>query len=174
MNKRKNKKFAKAIYRMFDSILCRSDFPIFGKISNFVRVFFARKISKTISKKAFIDKGSIIHTNVIVGDGGCIGKKCLISQNVSIGKNTMMGPEVLLFTQHHKKDLNSKKFVDGYEETRPIIIGENCWIGQRAIILGGVEIGNFVTIGAGSVVTKNVPSNCLVAGNPAVVKKNYE
>lgn len=165
--------FAKAVYKFFDLILCRSDLPFFGKISNSLRVFFARRISKTISKKAFIDKGSTIQTNVYIDDGGCVGKKCLISSNVSIGKNTMMGPEVLFFTKHHKKDINNNRFLYGYEESRPIVIGNNCWIGQRVIILGGVEIGDFVTIGAGAVVTKSVPSNCLVAGNPAVIKKHY-
>lgn len=174
MKREKKKTFAKFVYRFFDLILCRSDFPFFGKLSNFIRVFFARRISKSISKKAFIDKGAIIQTNVYVGDGGCIGKKCLISSNVSIGNNTMMGPEVLFFTQHHKKDVDNNKFVPGYEDNRPITVGNNCWIGQRVIILGGVRIGDFVTIGAGSVVTKDVPSNCLVAGNPAVIKKNYE
>ena len=174
MKKKKKKTFAKCVYRFFDLILCRSDFPFFGKLSNFIRVFFARRISKTISKKAFIDKGSTIQTDVFIDDGGCIGKKCLISSNVSIGKNTMMGPEVLFFSKHHKKDIGSKRFVAGYDEARPISIGNNCWIGQRVIILGGVEIGDFVTIGAGSVVTKSVPSNCLVAGNPAEIKKHYE
>lgn len=173
-NKQKKKTFAKLVFRFFDACLCRSDFPFFGKISNKIRVFFARRISKGIDKKAFIDKGSFIDTNVVIKENGCVGKKCLISSNVTIGKNTMMGPEVLFFTSNHKKDVEKHCFVEGYEENRPIKIGDNCWIGQRSIILGGVEIGDFVTIGAGSVVTKDVPSNCLAAGNPAVVKKHYE
>ena len=173
-NKQKKKIFAKFLFRFFDICLCRSDFPFFGKLSNKIRVFFARRISKDIHKKAFIDKGSLINSDVVVKENGCIGKKCLISSGVTIGKNTMMGPEVLFFTSNHKKDIDNHRFAEGYEENRPIVIGDNCWIGQRAIILGGVEIGDFVTIGAGSVVTKNVPSNCLVAGNPAVIKKYYE
>lgn len=56
-------------------------------------------------------------------------------------------------------------------KTKPIKIRNNCWIGQRAIILRGVAIGDDIAIGTGYVVTKDVPSNCLVAGNPTVVKK---
>ena len=68
----------------------------------------------------------------------------------------------------------------GYKDTKnllhdPIIrdvtIGENCWITSRVIILGGVTIGDDVIIGAGSVVTHDIPSNCFAAGNPCKVIK---
>ena len=57
------------------------------------------------------------------------------------------------------------------EWARPVTIGNNCWIGGNAVILPGVTIGDNVTIAAGSVVIRDVPSNSLVAGNPAKVKK---
>jgi maltose O-acetyltransferase len=55
----------------------------------------------------------------------------------------------------------------GYEGTRPIVIEDDVWIGARVTILGGVNIGTGAVIGAGSVVTKNVPPYAIVAGNPA-------
>lgn len=168
-----SKMFAKAVYRTMDALLVRSDFPILGKPAKAIRVFLARRISKGIDKKAFIDKKATISEDVTVHKNGCIGKRCLLTPHVTIGEDTMMGPEVLFFTKNHKRDDNAPKFADGYEETRPIVVGNNCWIGQRVIILGGVHIGNYVTIGAGSVVTKDVPDGCLVAGNPATIKKRY-
>ena len=57
--------------------------------------------------------------------------------------------------------------------SKPVKICENVWIGENAIILPGIEIGKNSVIGAGSVVTKNVPENCIVAGNPARIIKKY-
>lgn len=57
---------------------------------------------------------------------------------------------------------------------RDVYIGENCFIGARSIILPGVRIGDQVVVAAGAVVTKDIPSNCLVAGNPAVILKSIE
>ena len=58
-------------------------------------------------------------------------------------------------------------------KTQPVYIGKNVWIGLGSIILKGVTIGDGAIIAAGSVVTKDVPSNCLVGGNPAKVIKDY-
>lgn len=85
----------------------------------------------------------------------------------------MLGPNVLFFTNSHKRSEDGKKFILESTPHEPIYIGKNCWIGQNSIILGGVHIGDGVTVGAGSVVTHDVPAYCLVAGNPAVVKKYY-
>jgi len=57
--------------------------------------------------------------------------------------------------------------------SKPVKICENVWLGENAIILPGIEIGKNSVIGAGSVVTKNVPENCIVAGNPARIIKKY-
>ena len=60
---------------------------------------------------------------------------------------------------------------EGYTDIRPIVIEDDVWIGRRAIIMGGVTIGKGAVIGAGSVVTKDVPPYCVAAGNPAIVRK---
>ena len=59
----------------------------------------------------------------------------------------------------------------GLERALPITIGDNCWFGANVSVLQGVTIGNGCVIAAGSVVTKDVPENCLVAGVPATIKK---
>lgn len=88
---------------------------------------------------------------------------------VTIGDDCFIGPHVGIYTACHStnaEERNSRR-----EWARPVTIGNNCWIGGNAVILPGVTIGDNVTIAAGSVVIHDVPSNSLVAGNPAKVKK---
>lgn len=162
-------KFWKGIYHFVDKLLPAK---MFRKFNIKIRVFFTRRISPSISKKAFIYKGARIMENVFVDDFGNIGFNAIVSSNVTIGKNVMMGENCSMFTVYHRR-MDDGTY-SGYCEPKPIFIGDNCWIGHNVIILGGVSIGKNVTIGAGSVVTNDVPDNCLVAGNPAVIKKYYE
>ena len=82
----------------------------------------------------------------------------------------MMGPECLFYSTNHKFNPETRRF-EGYTDIRPIVIEDDVWIGRRAIIMGGVTIGKGAVIGAGSVVTKDVPPYCVAAGNPAIVRK---
>jgi maltose O-acetyltransferase len=84
---------------------------------------------------------------------------------IYIGENTKFSLQNLVITGSHKKtnfDIVTAK---------PVSIGKNCWITSRCIILPGVTIGDNVIVGAGSVVSENIPSNCLVMGNPAKIVK---
>jgi acetyltransferase-like isoleucine patch superfamily enzyme len=83
---------------------------------------------------------------------------------VIIGKNTLFGPGVKIISANHDK-FDYKKTV----LSKPIKIGEECWIGANAIILPSVEIGDRVVVGAGSVVTKSFHGDVIIAGNPAKV-----
>lgn len=88
---------------------------------------------------------------------------------VTIGDDCFIGPNVSIYTACHSIDpveRNSRR-----EWARPVSIGNNVWIGGSVTILPGVSIGDNVTIGAGSVVTKNIPSNCVAVGNPCRVIK---
>lgn len=73
---------------------------------------------------------------------------------VSIGSRTIFGPNVSLYSGTHPQDPDLRNGAEGPEFGKPIIIGDDCWIGGNAIILAGVTIGNGCTVGAGSVVTK--------------------
>ncbi|HLS96957.1 MAG TPA: sugar O-acetyltransferase [Sphingobacterium sp.] len=86
---------------------------------------------------------------------------------VRIGDNVMMGPNVSLFTAGHPIDAAMR--AAGWEFAKPIVIGDNTWIGGQTVVNPGVQIGRNVVIGAGAVVTKDIPDNVVAAGNPCRV-----
>lgn len=95
---------------------------------------------------------------------GCI---MLDVAQITIGKNVLFGPNVSIYTAGHPIHYESR--MSGYEYGVPVAIGDNVWIGGNCVILPGVKIGSNTVIGAGSIVTKEIPDNVLAAGNPCKV-----
>lgn len=91
---------------------------------------------------------------------------------VTIGDDCFIGPSVSIYTACHSTDPVERN--TRYEWAKPVTIGNNVWIGGNATILPGVTIGDNVTVGAGSVVVKDIPSNTVVAGNPAKVVSSVQ
>ena len=87
--------------------------------------------------------------------------------HIYVGDYTMFGPNVTVATAGHPilPELREK----GYQYNAPVHIGRNCWIGAGAVILHGVTLGDNVVVGAGSIVTKDLPSNVVAVGNPCKV-----
>ena len=94
----------------------------------------------------------------------------LDTEKVEIGDNVFIGPNVNIYTAGHPLDI--KKRNENLESRVPVKIGNNVWIGGNTTILPGVSIGDNTTIGAGSVVTKDIPSDVVAVGNPCHVIKN--
>lgn len=89
---------------------------------------------------------------------------------VTIGDRCMFGPNVSIFAATHESEVQSRR--DNIEYGRPVVVGDDCWIGGNVVILPGVTIGRGCTIGAMSVVTKDIPDFSVAMGQPAkVVKK---
>jgi acetyltransferase-like isoleucine patch superfamily enzyme len=89
---------------------------------------------------------------------------------VTIGKTVMFGPNVSIMAATHETEVQSRR--DNIEYAKPVVIGDDCWIGGHTVILPGVTIGQGCTIAAGAVVTKDIPAWSVAMGVPArVVKK---
>jgi len=105
--------------------------------------------------------------NIHIGDYVYLNVSCTIldCNRVHIGHHVMIGPAVQIYTAAHL--LQAKPRNQGWEVAKPIVIEDNVWLGGSAILLPGVRIGRNAVVGAGAVVTRNVPANTVVAGNPA-------
>lgn len=124
--------------------------------------------STTVLPPLYIDYGKPV----------TVGKRCFIQQcctffgrgGITIGNDVFIGPKVNLITINHDLDPDNRNATYG----RPITIEDKVWIGINATILPGVKIGYGAIVGAGSVVTKDVPAMSIVAGNPAKIIKTIE
>ncbi len=136
------------------------------------RAFCGKLILKKCGKNVNIERGAVFSSKIELGNNSGIGVNASISGACVIGDDVMMGPDCIIYTWNHKTDdLTKPMRGQGFQEERPVYIGDDVWIGGRVIILPGVHIGDHCIIGAGAVVTKDVPDWAIAAGNPAVVKK---
>lgn len=102
--------------------------------------------------------------NITLGEGTYINFNCnfIDDGKIRIGSKTMFGANVTIATVGHPIAPNMRE----YMYTAPVTIGNNCWIGASVTICPGVTIGDNSVIGAGSVVIKDIPANCVAVGNP--------
>lgn len=135
----------------------------FGKnvrIGNDIRIQMYRK-----------DATLYLGENVYMGNRNSF----LLGGNITIGDDTLLASDILVSSENHGN--NPKDSLSyGKQELicKDVVVGRGCWIGEKAILLPGVSIGDKSIIGAGSVVTKDVPAYCIAVGNPARVIKRYD
>lgn len=104
-----------------------------------------------------------------------IQPRCQISAykgSVHIGKRGEIAPNCAFYPYDHSFSLGVPIRQQPLKSKGDIIIGDDVWLGFGVIVLDGVNIGNGAIVGAGSVVTKNIPENCMAVGNPAHIVKN--
>ncbi|WP_228535796.1 sugar O-acetyltransferase [Noviherbaspirillum malthae] len=118
----------------------------------------------------YCDYGS----NIVLGDKVFFNFNCVVLDvaQVKIGSRVLFGPAVQIYTATHPLSADERQ--TGLELGRAIEIGDDVWVGGGAIICPGVRIGNRSVIGAGSVVTKDVPDGVFAAGNPCVVLREID
>lgn len=121
---------------------------------------FSVNFRSTVTGGQSIDIGARVGASFAINGGLYVSG----DRGIQIGDNTFIGPNVGILTANH--DLYNR---DLYTSDGPVKIGNNCWIGMNAIILPNVRLGDNVTVGAGSVVTKSFPSNLVIGGVPAQV-----
>ena len=145
--------------------------------------FFSLKYYLYSKAKCDIEKGvkivgsSKIHfSNIEIKTGTWVGANvnfyCSKQGRITIGKNNDIAPNVLINTGTHEIGTAQKRA--GLDKGHDITIGNGCWIGMGALILSGASIGNGCIVAAGAVVKGTFPDNVMIAGVPAVIKKELK
>ena len=161
------KKILYILYRIFGAKLPISQRSKFAKKC---RYFWAKKIVAECGANVNIERNAVFGPLLKIGDNSGVGINCEIYGPVTIGKNVMMGPEVVIYTSGHKHNRTDIPMIEqGAETEREVNIGDDVWIGRRVMIMPGIKIGKGVIIGAGAVVTKCIPDYCVVGGVPAKI-----
>ena len=128
------------------------------------RIFYSCGQGVVIKSRAYFGTGAFL----VIGDRSQLGVNCKVESDLVMGSDVVMGPDVVIMSSAHafeRTDIPINQ--QGNLPRKPVVIGNDVWIGTRVIILPGVNIGDQAVIGAGAVVTKNVPPRAIVVGNPA-------
>jgi len=132
-------------------------------------------VSGTIGKNTIIEKKSIVDKYTFIGNETFINTNCMITKS-KIGNYCSIGSGVVIGPGEHNLDaisLSGRFYKNTYDEltNRPCDISHDVWIGTNAIIMRGVKVGTGAVIGAGAIVTKDVPDFAIVVGVPAKILK---
>ena len=158
---------SKVLYR-FIFMHLPSSYKIGGKFFKKLRYATAKRFVTSCGKNVNFEHGAIFSSKLIIGDNSGIGVNCHCSGKITIGNDVMMGPECIILSRNHafsRTDIPMR--LQGFEEEKECVIGNDVWIGRRVMIMPGVRIGNGCIIAAGAVVTKDVPDYAIVGGVPA-------
>lgn len=151
--------------RRLTQILNTTDRSDFDAIKNIIKELFGKSENAFVNPPFYCDYGK----NIEVGKNFYANYNCTILDvaKVIIGDNCMLAPNVAIYTAGHPVHPLTRNTL--YEYGIEITIGDNVWIGGNTVICPGVHIGSNTVIGAGSVVTKDIPDYCIAAGNPCRV-----
>lgn len=169
--KKTKKMISLLLYYGFATYLPKSNRPHAFHLTKPIRYHICKNIFDSCGKNVNVERCAYVGDGrgINIGNNSTIGVNCKIAQNVTIGDNVMMGEDVVIMTTTHNYDnLNIPMMLQG-SRTLSNVIENDVWIGTRVIILPGVKIGTGSIIGAGAVVTKDVPGYSVVGGVPAKI-----
>lgn len=149
-------------------------FQPLGRFAKWCRAIACKRLFRVCGQRVNVEKGANFYTGweIELGDDSSLGVDCMIPYNLKVGKDVMMGPYVVIVGDNHQfSRIDIPMRLQGNIECQPVRIEDDVWIGARAIILPGLTIGKGAIIGAGAVVTKDVPAYAICVGNPARVIK---
>ncbi len=148
-----------------------ASYSFFGNQAKALRGLLGRCLLVRCGKDINIERGATFGYNIEIGNNSGIGINAQLDsvEKITIGDNVMMGPEVMILTQNHRHSDISLPMAEQGAESAPVQIEDDVWIGARVIILPGVRIGKSSIIGAGAVVTKDIPQFSIAGGNPATI-----
>lgn len=162
----------KILYKTIGCVLPESASRFGKNLGKSFRRMCGKLMFDSIGENVNIDKNSCFSVRISIGDNSGIGKNCYIGGKTIIGKNVMMAPNVKIYSINHKTDRTDIPMCQqGFQEERPVVIGDDVWICDSVIICPGTQIGNGVILGAGAVVRGIIPDNAVVVGNPGQVIK---
>ena len=177
----KEKQHSGMIYQPMDEEVLRDQLRYLDELQEYAaipHVDQAARFAKLKEMFAEVGEGTYVESPFYANFGGRhvhlgrnvytnFGAPFVDDTHIYIGDCTMLGPHVTIATASHPIDpeLRSR----GLQYNLPVRIGRNCWLGAGVIVMPGVTIGDNVVIGAGSIVTKDIPSNVVAVGNPCRV-----
>ena len=134
-----------------------------------------RDVSIRLSDGVCIRDGSYLDCyggdgNIFIGEKSQVGQNVYVGGNggVEIGKNVMISGHTYIVSATHNYNVKTGlPYFEQGETRKPVSFGDNCWVASNCVVLNGVHIGSNSVVGAGSVVTENIPDNCLAVGIPA-------
>lgn len=141
------------------------------KIARQIRRICGKLIFDNCGEKVDIGRKIKFSAHISLANNSGIGDSCYFQGEVSIGEHVMIAPQAAFIATTHCFDstqmpMNLQGSID-----KGIVIGNDVWIGYRAIVLAGVTVGDGAIVGAGAVVTKDVPEYAIVGGSPAKILK---
>lgn len=164
-----------------ENFICGLNTRIYKKRTERDAIKIGVNVSLLDAELRCYEKGSIkiddyswfsLRTQIISCSSIKIGKYCIFARDVYISDTNEHPVNPFVRREQTLKGVEPDRYKS---MTRPINIGDDVWVGERACIMKGVNIGNGVVVAANAVVTKDVPDYCVVAGNPArIVKKNID
>ena len=143
------------------------------KLGRKLRGWCIKGMLSEVGEDVNVERMADIASNKLkIGNHSGIGVRAYLQGDITIGDYVMMAPDVSIFTINHNTErIDIPMCRQGNAEEKPVIIGNDVWIGTRVTIMGGVTVGDHSIIAAGAVVTKNVPDYAVVGGVPATIIK---